>query len=96
MQLRVAVHVGPVYRDEHGFAGDDVTYLCRMLDAQPLRRALTDSGAELAFIISDYVYEKLVRRRQSLADQRSFQRVRTQVKRTLVHGWIFLPDGPLP
>jgi class 3 adenylate cyclase len=96
MQLRVAVHVGPVYHDEHGFAGDDVTYLCRMLDAQPLRRALTDSGAELAFIISDYVYEKLVRRRQSLADQRSFQRVRTQVKRTLVHGWIFLPDGPLP
>ena len=96
MQLRVAVHVGPVYRDEHGFAGDDVTYLCRMLDAQPLRRALTDSRAELAFIISDYVYEKLVRRRQSLADQRSFQRVRTQVKRTLVHGWIFLPDGPLP
>lgn len=96
MQLRVAVHVGPVYRDEHGFAGDDVTYLCRMLDAQPLRRALTDSGGELAFIISDYVYEKLVRRRQSLADQRSFQRVRTQVKRTLVHGWIFLPDGPLP
>jgi class 3 adenylate cyclase len=96
MQLRVAVHVGPVYRDEHGFAGDDVTYLCRMLDAQPLRRALTDSGAELAFIISDYVYEKLVRRRQSLADQRSFQRVRTQVKRTLVHGWIFLPGGPLP
>lgn len=96
MQLRVAVHVGPVYRDEHGVAGDDVTYLCRMLDAQPLRRALTDSRAELAFIISDYVYEKLVRRRQSLADQRSFQRVRTQVKRTLVHGWIFLPDGPLP
>lgn len=96
MQLRVAVHVGPVYRDEHGFAGDDVTYLCRMLDAQPLRRALTDSGGELAFIISDYVYEKLVRRRQSLADQRSFQRVRTRVKRTAVHGWIYLPDGSLP
>jgi class 3 adenylate cyclase len=96
MQLRVAVHVGPVYRDEHGFAGDDVTYLCRMLDAQPLRRALTDSRAELAFIISDYVYEKLVRRRQSLGDQRSFQRVRTRVKRTPVHGWIYLPDGPLP
>jgi class 3 adenylate cyclase len=96
MQLRVAVHVGPVYRDEHGFAGDDVTYLCRMLDAQPLRRALSDSRAELAFIISDYVYEKLVLRRQSLADRRSFRRVKTQVKRTSVHGWIYLPDGPAP
>jgi len=96
MQLRVAVHVGPVYRDEHGFAGDDVTYLCRMLDAQPLRRALSDSRAELAFIISDYVYEKLVLRRQSLADRRSFRRVKTQVKRTSVRGWIYLPDDPAP
>lgn len=96
MQLRVAVHVGPVYRDEHGFAGDDVTYLCRMLDAQPLRRALSDSRAELAFIISDYVYEKLVLRRQSLADRRSFRRVKTQVKGTSVRGWIYLPGDPAP
>ena len=96
MQLRVAVHVGPVYRDEHGFAGDDVTYLCRMLDAQPLRRALSDSRAELAFIVSDYVYEKLVLRRQSLTDRRSFRRVKTQVKRTSVQGWMYLPDGPAP
>lgn len=96
MQLRVAANIGPVYRDEHGFAGDDVTYLCRMLDAQPLRRALSESGADLAFIISDYVYEKLVLRRQSLTDPRSFRRVRTQVKRTPVHAWIYLPAGPQP
>jgi hypothetical protein len=96
MQLRVAANIGPVYRDEHGFAGDDVTYLCRMLDAQPLRRALSESGADLAFIISDYVYEKLVLRRQSLADPRSFRRVRTQVKRTPVHAWMFMPAGPRP
>ena len=93
MQLRVAAHVGPVYRDEHGFAGDDVTFLCRMLDAQPLRRALSESDTELAFIISDYVYEKCVLRRRSLADRRSFRPVRTHVKRTPVHAWIYLPDG---
>ena len=93
MQLRVAAHVGPVYRDEHGFAGDDVTFLCRMLDAQPLRRALSESDTELAFIISDYVYEKCVLRRRSLADRRSFRPVRTHVKRTSVHAWIYVPDG---
>ena len=96
MQLRVAVHVGPVYRDEHGFAGDDVTYLCRMLDAPPLRRALSESGTELAFIVSDYVYDKLILRRHSLAESRSFRRVKTQVKRTSVQGWMYLPDGPAP
>ena len=93
IQLRVAANIGPVYCDEHGFSGDDVTYLCRMLDAQPLRRALSESGAELAFIISDYVYEKLVLRRHSLADRRPFRPVKTQVKRTPVHAWIQLPAG---
>ena len=92
MQLRVAANVGPVYGDEHGFSGDDVVYLCRMLDAQPLRRALSESGSELAFIISDYVYEKLIVRRHSLADRSSFRPVRTRVKRTPVHAWIYLPD----
>ena len=92
MQLRVAANVGPVYGDEHGFSGDDVVFLCRMLDAPPLRRALSESGSELAFIISDYVYEKLVVRRHSLADRSSFRPVRTRVKRTPVHAWIYLPD----
>ena len=94
MQLRVAANIGPVYCDEHGFAGDDVTLLCRMLDAQPLRQALCETGSELAFIISDYVYEKLVLRGHSLAAPKSFRRVRTQVKRSSVHGWIYQPDGP--
>jgi hypothetical protein len=93
MQLRVAAHIGPVYCDEHGFSGDDVTYLCRMLDAQPLRRALSESAAELALIVSDYVYDKLVLQRRSLVDQQSFRRVKTQVKRTTVHGWLYLPEG---
>lgn len=46
MQLRAAVHIGPVYRDDHGIAGKDITMLCRMLDARQLRRTLADSGAE--------------------------------------------------
>jgi hypothetical protein len=104
MQLRVAVNVGPVYRDEHGFAGEDVTYLCRMLDAQPLRRALSESGTELAFIVSDYVYDKLILRRLRQADPsppqpgrpQIVQPVKTQVKRTRVHAWMYLPDGPSP
>jgi hypothetical protein len=96
MQLRVAANIGPVYCDEHGFAGDDVTLLCRMLDVQPLRQALSASGGELALIISNYVYEKLVCRRQSLAGAKSFCRVTAQVKHTAVRGWMYLPDGSPP
>jgi hypothetical protein len=96
MQLRVAANMGPVYCDEHGFAGDDVTLLCRMLDAHPLRQALSESGCELALIISDYVYDKLVVRRHSLTGPKSFRRVKAQVKRTPVHAWMYLPDHSPP
>jgi hypothetical protein len=61
-----------------------------MLDIQPLRRALSQSHAEFALVVSDYVYDKLVLRRYSLADPRSFRQVKAQVKRTSVHGWIYL------
>ena len=92
MQLRVAANIGPVYCDEQGFSGDDVTLLCRMLDAKPLRNALSGSDRELALIISDYVYDKLVLRRQSLAGPKSFCRVTAQVKHAPVRGWMYLPD----
>lgn len=92
MQLRVAVNIGPVYRDVHGFVGDDVVFLFRMLDAQPLRRALSESSATVAFIVSDYVYEKLVARRGSLADRTSFRSVRFRSRQTLMHAWIYLPE----
>jgi hypothetical protein len=94
MQLRVAAHIGPVYSDEHGFCGDDVTFLCRMIDIQPLRKALSQSDAEFALVVSDYVFDKLVLRRHSLADPRSFSSVRTKVKRTPVHGWMYLSNCP--
>jgi hypothetical protein len=93
MRLRMAAHIGPVYCDEHGFSGEDVTFLCRMLEAHALRRALSESCAELALIISDYVYDKLVIQRRSLVDRKAFHRVKDQVKRTPVRGWIYLPDG---
>jgi hypothetical protein len=96
MQLRVAANIGPVYRDDHGFGGGDVTLLFRMLDARPLRRALSESGAELAFIVSDYMYDSLVRHHLSLVDPALFRSLKTQVKRTRVNAWIYLPGQAPP
>lgn len=96
IQLRVAANIGPVYNDEHGFVGDDITLLYRMLDAQPLRRALSESGDELVFVISDYVYEKLVLRHPSQADPNLFRPMRTTVKGTPVHARMYLPDESPP
>jgi hypothetical protein len=93
MRLRVAAHLGVVYRDEHGFVGDDVTFLFRMLEVSALRQALSGSDTEIAFMISAWVYAKLVKRRQTPAGRRSFRKVKQKVKGTTVRGRIYLPEA---
>jgi hypothetical protein len=82
IQLRAAAHIGPVDHDGHGFVGTDINFLFRMLEARPLKRALAGSNAELALIVSDDVYGRLVCRCPSLVSPDAFQRVRFQVKDT--------------
>lgn len=96
IQLRAAVNTGPVYRDDHGIAGQDVTMLCRMLDARKLRRALADSAAETALIISASAYDSLVRPHPGLIDTRNLRPLTTRVKRTKIRGWIYIPGAPPP
>jgi hypothetical protein len=93
IQLRAAAHIGPVHHDDHGFVGDDIDLLFRMLEARPLHQALKDSSAELALIISAYVYDKLVISHPSLVNPALFRPLNTRVKRTRVRGWIYVPGG---
>ena len=96
IRLRAAAHIGPVDHDGHGFIGSDIDFLFRMLDARPLRRALIGSGAELALIISDYVYRTIVCRYPSLASPDAFQPARFQAKHTRAKAWTYLPSTPPP
>lgn len=82
MQLRIAVHIGPVHHDGHGFVGHDVNLLYRLLDAPRLKRMISQSSAEVAFITSKYMYENVVRCRPSIIDPASLQIIRVQVKET--------------
>ena len=96
MQLRAAATIGPVDRDDHGLVGDDLNQLFRMLDARPLRRALTDTGAELALVISRYVHDNLVIQHPSLVNPALFRPLNTRVKRTRIHAWIYVPGQQPP
>jgi hypothetical protein len=87
----VAAHIGPVDHDGHGFVGTDVNLLFRMLEARPLKQALAATGADLALIVSDYVYGNLVCRYPSLASPDAFQVARFQVKHTRAKAWTYLP-----
>jgi class 3 adenylate cyclase len=96
IQLRAAAHVGPVDHDGHGFVGSDINLLFRLLEARPLKRALTGSRAELGLIVSDYVYSTVVCRYPSLVSPDAFRPVRFQIKYTRAQAWIYLPGHPEP
>jgi class 3 adenylate cyclase len=93
IQLRVAAHLGPVDHDGNGFVGTDVDFLFRMLDARPLKRALAATGADLALIVSDYVYRNIVSRHPSLVSPAAFRSIRFQVKYTRAQAWTYVPGA---
>jgi hypothetical protein len=95
IQLRVAVHVGPVHYDGHGFVGRDLNLLYRLLDARSLKRMLVQSEAEVAFITSGYMYENVILRRPSLVDPRILQPLSVRAKETRTRAWAYLL-GALP
>jgi hypothetical protein len=70
--------------------------LCRMLEARPLKRALSGSSAELALIVSEYVYSTVICRYPSLVSPEAFRSVRFQIKYTRARAWTYLPGTGNP
>lgn len=94
IQLRAAVHIGEVHRDGYGLAGESVNHLFRLLDAPALKRALAESGGDLALIASAYFYDSVLRHRPAGIDPGTFWPVDVAVKQTRAKGWVHLPHAP--
>lgn len=93
MRLRAAFHVGHVRRDRYGLVGDALIHLFRLVDAQPLRHLLATSGADLAFAVSEYVFDAIIRRHPTLMDPCTFYPLTVQVKETRTLAWAMLPGN---
>ncbi|WP_190862164.1 hypothetical protein [Actinomadura sp. RB99] len=92
LRLRMAVHEGYVYRDQEGFVGKDLNHLFRLLNA-PAFRASFESG-ELALIVSDDVYQDVVKWGPGLVEPAEFQQVVVTNKETRCLAWVNLPSQP--
>jgi hypothetical protein len=90
IQLRAAAHVGKVYHDGHGFAGDAVSHLFRLLQAPGFKQLLANSETDLAFIASDYFYDTVIRRHPTLVDPAAFQPVTVDIRHAMATGWVQL------
>jgi len=94
IQLRLALHAGLVTRDANGFAGQAAIHLFRILEAPPVKRELAASGADLALIASDYVYDNFIRNTHGAVNPDAYIHVKVNVKNTRTRAWYLLAGGP--
>jgi hypothetical protein len=96
LRLRLAVHTGVAHFDGEGLVGTDVNHVFRLLEAEQLKLVLRETGASLALIASQRVYEDVIRHGLGLADPSEYQRVMAGVKETVAPAWIRVPGIPIP
>jgi Effector-associated domain 2 len=96
MRLRVAVHIGFVRPDAEGVVGSAVNLAFRLLNAEQLKQVLRWTGADLALIASDRVYDDVIRHGLGLVNPSEYQRIIARVKETTQPAWIRVPGMPAP
>ncbi|MEU6751809.1 cyclic nucleotide-binding domain-containing protein [Spirillospora sp. NPDC046719] len=92
IQLRVALHVGPVTADPQGVSGSSVIHAARLLDARPLRQRLAETRADLAFVASAFVYETVLAHAPG-HDAARYAPFTCRVKESRLKGWIRVAEG---
>jgi hypothetical protein len=96
LRLRLAVHMGLLHREGGGWAGEPLVHCARLLDAPPLRQVLdADDRADLVVIVSQDVYDKVVRHGYGL-DPAAYRRTTIRAKETAASAWIHAPGYPAP
>jgi class 3 adenylate cyclase len=96
LRLRAAVHAGEVHFDPKGPFGEAVDIACRLLDAQELRNKLSKTTASLVLVVSDHIYQTVVRHGYDGIDDRAYKPlVQLQVGSDPQCGWVHVPGKAL-
>ncbi|WP_157433096.1 Crp/Fnr family transcriptional regulator [Actinomadura rifamycini] len=93
LRLRAALHVGPVQRGDRGVSGIAIITARRLVDAPAVKRRAAETGADLAFVASDFVYDSVIRSGPGLVDPGRYARVRVRVKEARLSAWLTLEGG---
>ena len=96
IQLRAALHIGPVGKDAEGLTGQAVIAAARIVDAPVIKQRLAAEQADLIFAASDYVYDHVVRSCDGRVDPAAFEHVECQVKESRVSAWVHLAGRVVP
>jgi hypothetical protein len=88
-RLRAVVHAGEVTFDDNGCFGEALDVAFRLLEAEPVKRALSATEAPMVLVVSDDVYRAVVRHGYEGIDPSAFTRLAMPHGSDLVRsGWI--------
>jgi hypothetical protein len=93
VRLRVVLAAGEVALHRipdavEGAVGHDLNQAFRLLDAEPLRQALRDSGADVLLCVSDGVYQGVARHSPTGVRGEQFHRVTVEGKEGPLTAWL--------
>jgi hypothetical protein len=91
IRLRIALHAGQVYLDQHGVTGPAIIHLFRLLDAPAFKRVFTATMADTAMLASGYLYDTVIRHGVGIIDPGSFTPLNVASKETRTQAWLRLP-----
>lgn len=96
IQLRGALHVGPIYWDEHGVCGEAINHTARLIEAQPVKDELVSADADLVFALSEPVYNAVARHSPQPGNT-VYREIKARVKESKFSAWITVSGArPLP
>lgn len=91
-RLRAVVHAGEVHADPNGWYGEAVDLAFRLLEAPEVKQSLADSDANLVLVVSNDIYESVVRQRYEGIDADAFAKlVRVRLGERSHDGWVTAP-----
>ena len=88
-RLRAVLHAGEIHHDDRGSYGEAMDIAFRLLNAPTTKRELRDVTAPLVLVVSDHVYQCVVRHGYPGIDAASYvPLVRLRVAGRTQRGWI--------
>ncbi len=93
LQLRAALHVGPVKSDPQGVTGEVIIRVSRLVESPVLKERLTEAKACLGFITSPFVFDSVIKQRPGRVDPADYEIVGFESKESWVTGWMYLGGG---
>jgi class 3 adenylate cyclase len=91
MRLRLAMHAGDVLRDPEPIHGEATVLACRLLDAAALRACLEATEQPLAAIVSQMIYDNIVRQAYRPIIPATWHPVVASTKEDPRPAWVHVP-----